>query len=109
MKTERRQTAKLSHRAMAAIELMLRGVSDLDRVASVVGLPIDEVKQLEAADDTQVRRLIIEGLPPEFVFRLRSAIVCPGCGCRIYLVPCMICRMSRPRPAGSIVDSADTH
>ncbi len=97
MKTNKRGMTKLSPRAMAAIELMLWGVSDLDRVASVVGLPIDEVRLLEAADDPRVRRLIVEGLPLEFVFRLRSPIVCPGCGCRIYLVPCITCRTSRPK------------
>jgi hypothetical protein len=91
---------------MAAVELMLRGVSDLDCVASVVGLPIEEVRQLESANDPRVRRLIVEGLPPDFAFRLRSAIVCPGCGSRIYLVPCMTCRA---KSAGSVVDSADAH
>ncbi len=47
MKTDKRRTAKLSYRAMAAIELMLQGMSDLDRIACVVGLPINEVRQLE--------------------------------------------------------------
>ena len=80
---------------MAAVELMLRGVTDLQRVAAVVGLSVEEVRHLEAADDPRVRKLIGEGLPDEYVFRLRSAIACPGCGTRIYLVPCMACRSAR--------------
>ena len=109
LKTDRQHTGKLSRRAMAAVELMLRGMSDFGRVGAAVGLPIGEVRQLEAADDPRVRKLILEGLPEDFVFRLRIAIVCPGCNCRIYLVPCMTCRVSRPNSAKSTVDSADTH
>lgn len=90
---------KLSNRAMAAVELMLRGVTDLKRIATAVRLPIEEVRQFEAADDPRVRGLVAEGLPEEFVFRLRTAIACPGCGSRIYLVPCMTCRTSQAESA----------
>ncbi len=108
MKINKPPPAILSAAAMAAIELMLRGVSDLQRIASVVGLTIEEVRDLESADDPRVRKLVLEGLPLEFVFRLRSATVCPGCGSRIYLVPCMTCRAGRGTSAESTVHPADT-
>jgi hypothetical protein len=108
MNADKRRSAKLSQRAVAAIELMLRGMSNMDRIAAAVGLSIDEVKRLEAANDPRVRQIIAEGPPPGFVFRLRSVIICPGCGCRIFLVPCMTCRTMRSKAPRSTIGLADT-
>jgi hypothetical protein len=86
--TRRRQ---LPNRALAVIALLNRGYSDLKGIAYAVGVPLTEVKILEAADDERVRRVIREGLPEGFTYRLKRAIKCRTCGNRINLIPCILC------------------
>jgi hypothetical protein len=99
----RKRSSRLSSRAIAAVELMLYGMSDLDRIAAAVGLSAEAVGQLESAEDARVRKLLREGLPEDFVYRLRTTIVRPRCGRRIYLVPCLTCRVSQSKSAKSLV------
>ena len=91
----------VSPQVAAAIVLMQSGISDLSLVAAAVGLTRDEVERIDAADDPGVRKIASQGTPEEFVFRLRHNVTCPMCGSRIYLVPCMSCKIARRRAAES--------
>jgi hypothetical protein len=91
----------VSRQVAAAIVLMQSGISDLSLIATAVGLTRDEVERIDAADDPGVRKVASQGPPEEFVFRLRHKVTCPMCGSRIYLVPCMSCKIARLRAAES--------
>ena len=85
----------VSRQVAAAIVLMQSGVSDFALIASAVGLTQEEVERIDTAEDSHVRRLAVSGVPDDFVFRLRTSVACPSCGRRIYLIPCLACRIAR--------------
>lgn len=89
----------ISRPAAAAITLMQAGVTDLSVIAAAVGLPLAEVERIDAAEDPTIRKLAVQGIPDDLVFRLRKAVVCPTCGRRIFLVPCVSCKIARLREA----------
>lgn len=81
-------------RTAAAISLMRSGIADLSLIANAVGLPLEEIQRIDAAEDPAVRRMAVHGIPDEFIFRLRVKVTCPTCGNRIYLTPCVLCKLA---------------
>jgi hypothetical protein len=76
----------------AAVYLLKAGLSDYKQVADAVGVSVAHVRRIEAADDPAVRRAMKKSLRDCTAVRLRKPIRCPGCGRRIFLVPCVACR-----------------
>lgn len=85
----------VSRGVAAAVTLMCSGISNLSLIAAAVGLTPEEVERIDAADDPEVRRLAVRGIPDNFIFRLRVKVTCPTCGSRIYLVPCVSCKLAQ--------------
>gem|GEM_PF-4050531 len=85
----------ISKQAIAVLALMEGGIDDETVIAQAVGIDVDEVRRIESANDLEVRRVAVDGIPADFLFRLRRAVVCPRCGSRIFLVPCIFCQMDR--------------
>jgi hypothetical protein len=88
-----------SPRIMAALYLMQAGLSDLPRVARAVGLTVAEVRRIDSAKDPFIRRAAVKGLSGCEPIRLRQPIRCPGCGRKIFLVPCVACFSHAKPPA----------
>lgn len=88
---------RLAKKAKAAIALMRGGVTEPALIAKAVGLSVAEVQAIESADDPRARWYAARGFDDEFTHRLREQIKCPRCGCRIILVPCVICKVHEPR------------
>lgn len=89
--------ALVSQKTMAVIALINGGIEDETTIAGAVGFDVDEVRRIESGNDLNVRKVAVAGLPNDFLFRLRKAVVCPRCGSRIFLVPCLSCRNARFR------------
>lgn len=89
--SKRQAKRKLSNKSMAVLAMLQTGYEDLDLIARSVGISVDEVKAIENADDIRVRRILTEGLPENFLYRIRLAVKCTSCGSRINLVPCVLC------------------
>ena len=90
-----RNDLPVSRKAAAALALMLGGMKDMSAIAGAVGLSVDEVDTINAADSPELRRLAVAGLPRDFYYRLLKQVVCPGCGARIFLVPCLACMINK--------------
>jgi hypothetical protein len=71
---------------------MQMGVTDYATIASTVGLPQEDVIEIDHADDHRIRRLAVQGLDPEKRFHLVRPIRCPKCRNRITIIPCLTCR-----------------
>jgi hypothetical protein len=76
----------------AAVYLLQAGLSDYKQVADAIGVSVAHVRRIEAADDPAVRRAMRKPFGDCPAVRLRKPIRCPGCGRRIFLVPCVACR-----------------
>ena len=76
----------------AAVYLLQAGLSDYKQVADAIGVSVAHVRRIEAADDPAVRRAMSKSSADGTSVRLRKPIRCPGCGRRIFLVPCVACR-----------------
>jgi hypothetical protein len=82
----------LPTRVEAALAVMQMGVSDYATIASTVGLPQEDVIEIDHSDDDRIRRLAVRGLDPEKRFHLVRPLRCPKCRNRITVVPCLTCR-----------------
>ena len=93
---------RLANSIKAVLALLNSGFDDLITIAGAVGMPVDEVKRVESADDKRIRWYVCNGLPDDFVYRLRKQVVCPGCRGKINLVPCLECKLrgTIPQPRG---------
>jgi hypothetical protein len=83
---------QLSNKAMAVVAMLQSGYDDLGLIADSLGMTINEVEAIESAEDQRVRRLLREGLPQGFLYRIHRAVKCRICGGKINLVPCVLCR-----------------
>ena len=92
MHTQGRKACRVSQQAMAVVALIQGGIRDETLIAQAVGIDVEEVRRIESANDLDVRKLAVAGLPKQFLFRLRKVVVCPRCGSRIFLVPCVSCK-----------------
>lgn len=75
-----------------AVYLLKAGLSDYKKVADAIGVTVAHVRRIEASDDPAVQRAMRKPLEDLTAVRLRKPIRCPGCGRRIFLVPCVACR-----------------
>ena len=75
----------------AGSKVMQMGFSDYAEIAAAVGLTDEEVRRIDMAEDANVRRLAIQGLPPGKQFRLARPLRCPKCRQRITIAPCIVC------------------
>jgi hypothetical protein len=82
----------LPTRVEAALAVMQMGVTDYATIASTVGLPQEDIIEIDHADDHRIRRLAVRGLDPEKRFHLVRPIRCPKCRNRITIIPCLTCR-----------------
>ena len=98
MHSKEQTTCRLSQQAMSVAAVLLEGIRDENLIARAVGLDVEEVRRIELANDLDVRKLAVAGLPKQFLFRLRKVVVCPRCGSRIFLVPCVSCQMTHVHP-----------
>jgi hypothetical protein len=86
-----KRNIKVPHRTAAAIAVMEMGVSDYSVIATAVGLTIDEVKQIDMAEDSPIRQLCCEGIPYGEYFTLEREIRCPKCHAKVRFAPCVAC------------------
>ena len=84
-----------SRKTKAVIALMESGMTDYATIARAVGASVDDVEHIDSASDERIRQLAIRGNEAGFVFNLRKAVACPGCGHRINIVPCLTCQIDR--------------
>ncbi len=86
-----RTSRKLSQKTLAVLAMIQSGFSDLSQIAEALGMPLANVKQINEAQDAEVRRAAVDGVPKDFLYRIRRALKCPSCGGKIFLVPCVVC------------------
>lgn len=82
---------KLTDKATAALAMMQTGFTDLSLIAKAVRLPLLKVMEIEQADDLNVRRIVANGIPDDFVYHIHGHVKCRTCGGRINKVPCIVC------------------
>jgi hypothetical protein len=82
---------RLSDKVMAVMAMLQYGYHDLSLIAKATGMSVNEVRAIEIADDARIRRVAVEGIPPNRLYHIRHAIKCRLCGSRINLVPCVRC------------------
>ena len=83
------------NKVLAVIALIRAGLMDLPQLACAVGLTLEQVHRIDEAEDPAIRQIALANLPEDFVFRLRERVTCPSCGGKIFLVPCLQCRIEK--------------
>jgi hypothetical protein len=71
---------------------MAMGVSEYAVIAEAVGLTVDEVMEIDSAEDSLVRELAVSGIPSGEFFRLDQRVRCPKCQAKVDFAPCLLCR-----------------
>lgn len=89
----KRSTPKnqLPRRAPTVIALMEMGVLDFDEIATATGLSVDDVKEIESAEDRKIRRIASQGTPAGTYLPLTKPVRCPTCNGMITMAPCVAC------------------
>ena len=95
----RKPWLSLRRKACAALAVIEMGIRDHAQIAAAVGLSLEEVAQIDAAEDAAIRELGLEGIPAGEFFALAKVIRCPRCGARLTLAPCVTCQSSCNAPA----------
>lgn len=90
-KTKRALKSQLPRRAPAVIALMEMGVRDFSAIADATGLTVDDVKEIESADDRKIRRIASQGTPPGTYLPLTKPVRCPTCNGMVTMAPCVAC------------------
>ena len=85
----------LPYNVAAVIAVMQMGIMDHAVIAAAVGLDIERVEQIDAAEDSTIRRLAVEGIPCSARFKLRTHVRCPRCNWRVQTAPCIACTQQR--------------
>ncbi len=85
----------LPYNVAAVIAVMQMGIMDHAVIAAAVGLDIETVEQIDAAQDSTIRRLAVEGIPSGEHFKLRTQVRCPRCNWRVRTAPCVACTQRR--------------
>ncbi len=81
----------LPYNVAAVIAVMQMGIIDNAVIAAAVGLDIERVEQIDAAEDSTIRRLAVEGIPSGEYFKLRTHVRCPRCNWLVRTAPCVAC------------------
>ena len=85
----------LPYNVAAVVAVMQMGIMDHAVIAAAVGLDIERVEQIDAAEDSTIRRLAVEGIPSGEHFKLRMHVRCPRCNSRVRTAPCVACTQGR--------------
>ena len=83
--------SQLPRRAPTVIALMEMGVRDFDEIAIATGLTVDDVKEIDSADDRKIRRIAAQGTPAGTYLPLTNPVRCPNCNGMITMAPCVAC------------------
>lgn len=87
-----RRSCKLSQKTLAVLAMIQNGFSDLTVIADAIGMPLAKVQTINEAQDAEIRRTAVQGVPKDFLYRIRRKLKCPSCGGKIFLVPCVGCQ-----------------
>jgi len=82
---------EVPYRVAAAIAVMEMGISEYAVIAEAVGLTVEEVRTIDAAEDSSVRQLAVARIPLGEWFKLDKHLRCPKCHAELNLVPCIAC------------------
>jgi len=82
---------EVSYRVAAALAVMQMGIAEYPVIAEAVGLSIEEVRQIDGAEDHGVRQLAVAGIPCGEYFKLDRRVRCPKCQALVGLAPCVTC------------------
>ena len=82
----------------AVLALIQMGVTSYTEIARAVGLSVDEVARIDAAEDKAVRQLATGGFPKGTYVRLQRKTRCPKCNSLVNLVPCVACDVGFSSP-----------
>ena len=88
-------SAQISRSTAAVIALIQAGITDYAVIARAARLTVNDVQQIDAATDGNVRCLAVQGVPRDAYYHLHTKVTCPGCGRAINLVPCVACAVAR--------------
>lgn len=83
--------SQLPRRAPTVIALMEMGVRDFGEIASATGLSVEDVQEIESAEDRKIRRIASEGTPPGTYLPLTKPVRCPTCNGMVTMAPCVAC------------------
>ena len=87
-----KRTIEAPYRVAAAIAVMAMGISEYRVIAEAVGLTVEEVRDVDSAEDLLVKELAVAGIPSGEFFRLRQLVRCPRCRAKVNVAPCIRCR-----------------
>ena len=87
----------VSRKCAAVIALMQMGISDYQLIAEAVGLAVEAIEQIDAAENRVVRLLAVAGIPHGEFFKLRVQVQCPRCNGRVNTAPCVLCAQHATR------------
>jgi len=90
-----RTPLRVPRRTAAVLALIETGITDYEVLSKAVGLSVDEVFQIDMAQDPEIRRLGIDGLPSGEYFRLRNRVRCPKCSAWLTVAPCVACHVQK--------------
>ena len=90
-----RSRLRVPRQTAAVLALIETGITDYEILSVAVGLSIEEVRQIDMAQDPEVRRLGIHGLPSGEYFRLRNRVRCPKCSAWLTIAPCVACHVQK--------------
>ncbi len=85
----------LPYNVVGVIAVMQMGILDHAVIAAAVGLDIETVEQIDAAEDSTIRRLAVKGIPRGEHFKLRTHVRSPRCNWRVRTAPCVACTQRR--------------
>jgi hypothetical protein len=91
---------EVSYRVAAAIAVMQMGITEYSVIAEAVGLSIEEVRQIDTAEDCRVRQLAVAGIPCGEYFKLDHRVRCPKCQALVDLAPCVTCLSCQENSTG---------
>ena len=92
---------RVPRKAAAAVAILEMGITDPEKIAAAVDLPVAEVERIERAEDPLFQKLLGAGIPYGVYFPLRQKIRCPKCDGWILIAPCVLCdRRVKPVKGG---------
>ena len=87
------EAVRVPRKIAAALALFQTGITTYATIAYAVGLTVDDVAYIDAAEEKVIRQLAIVGIPRGDYFRLRRKVRCPRCNSWITLAPCVACNI----------------
>ncbi len=90
-KPKRATKAQLPRRAPVVIALMEMGVRDFDEIATATGLTVEDIEEIDSAEDRKIRRIATEGTPAGTYLPLTKPVRCPTCNGMVTMAPCVAC------------------